>query len=68
MNSITRFRLKPMFQLPQSTEVLISHRTSANQEQQRITQLEDAIKCACDYLRVHAPGRALEVLELNINH
>lgn len=67
MNSTTRFRIQPMFQLPQATEVLISHRTmSSNQEQQRIIQLENAIRCACDYLRVNAPGRALEVLELNM--
>jgi hypothetical protein len=32
----------------------------------RLNQAQDAMRCAADYLRLGAPGKALEVLELNL--
>lgn len=34
--------------------------------QRRIEQLEDAVRCAADWLRMGAPGLALDVLEANM--
>lgn len=64
----TKLYLHPIFQTQPGVPVLIKYHTLPNTQQQerRIVQLEDAIRCACDYLRVNAPGRALEVLELNM--
>jgi len=34
--------------------------------EERLQQANDAMKCACDWLQMQAPGRALEVLEANL--
>lgn len=58
---------------PSAVEVFIKHLTDAEYMAKRIEaaedkahQLHDAIRCAADYLRDGAPGKALEVLEANM--
>ena len=51
--------------------VLIKHATLPLSEHaetlpQRVHRQQDAMVCACDWLRQNAPGRALEVLEANL--
>lgn len=38
----------------------------AHHAEEQLQTTHDAIRCACDWLRMQAPGRALEVLEANL--
>lgn len=38
----------------------------AHHAEEKLQQAQDAIRAALDWLQLHAPGRALEVLEANI--
>lgn len=38
----------------------------AHHAEERLQTTHDAIRCAADWLRMQAPGRALEVLESNL--
>lgn len=64
----TKLYLHPIFQTQPGVPVLIKYHTLPNTQQQerRIEQLQDAIRCAAEWLRQGASGRALEVLEDNL--
>lgn len=41
-------------------------RERAKAAEERVQDKHDAMRCACDWLRMGAPGKALEVLEANL--